>query len=477
MRGVLKIIIFLSIATTLEAGGFALSGVGSRAIGMAGAFRSVACDWTAIFWNPAGLTQAEYSINLSGIFITPYTSLEPNTGILGYDGPYTMRYKVNAKKQNFIIPSFGFISPYEIKDGRLAFGFFVPFGLGSKWDLYDFPMGYYNTEDTTFIPPEMEKYDWQSDLKVFAFHMGISKRFGKTSLGLSLGPVLTKIYMRRVSFVDPATMEPEATQLPLQYRLFPIDTELEGSGWCLGATFGVLYDFSEKLKIGAAIRYYTSTSLDGTASLKLYFPKNDYIASMLDPTQAFLFSGDVASGSGGVSTEITLPANFGIGISYRPVSNLTLAFDVDYTKWSSFDKIPLEFKDLVLAIGGFIPIDTVEADTLIEEWSNTTRYSFGVEYRVMPALMLRGGIYYDESPVPDTTITPLIPDIGNKIGLNAGFTYDLTPSLSITMNYEYVKAKDRDVKRTSDYSYESHYFAGKYSMKVHAAGIGIEYKF
>ncbi|MCD6132484.1 MAG: outer membrane protein transport protein, partial [Candidatus Hydrothermae bacterium] len=183
MRSVLKIIIFLSITTTLQAGGFALSGVGSRAIGMAGAFRSISDDWTAIFWNPAGLTQTGYSINLSGIFITPYASLEPNTGILGYDGPYTMRYKVSAKEQNFIIPSFGLITPYEIKEGRLAFGFFVPFGLGSKWDLYDFPMGYYNTEDTTFTPPEMEKYDWQSDIKVFAFYMGISKRFGKASLG------------------------------------------------------------------------------------------------------------------------------------------------------------------------------------------------------------------------------------------------------------------------------------------------------
>lgn len=34
-------------------------GVGARAIGMAGAFTAVADDATAIFWNPAGLTQIE----------------------------------------------------------------------------------------------------------------------------------------------------------------------------------------------------------------------------------------------------------------------------------------------------------------------------------------------------------------------------------------------------------------------------------
>src|SRR5258708_8986939 len=39
------------------AGGFESGGLGARATGMGGAFVGVADDWTAIYWNPAGLAR------------------------------------------------------------------------------------------------------------------------------------------------------------------------------------------------------------------------------------------------------------------------------------------------------------------------------------------------------------------------------------------------------------------------------------
>lgn len=51
----LLILSLLSFTSLLFAGGFALSGVGSRATSMAGAFRGLADDATAMYWNPAGL--------------------------------------------------------------------------------------------------------------------------------------------------------------------------------------------------------------------------------------------------------------------------------------------------------------------------------------------------------------------------------------------------------------------------------------
>src|SRR5437773_680806 len=53
---VLLVWIFL-FPTLSSAGGFESAGLGARAIGMGGAFIGVADDWTAIYWNPAGLTQ------------------------------------------------------------------------------------------------------------------------------------------------------------------------------------------------------------------------------------------------------------------------------------------------------------------------------------------------------------------------------------------------------------------------------------
>jgi len=59
------IITILSIGSLLMASGIALSGVGSRAISMGGAMRGLSDDFTAIYWNPAGLANIEQSsINL-----------------------------------------------------------------------------------------------------------------------------------------------------------------------------------------------------------------------------------------------------------------------------------------------------------------------------------------------------------------------------------------------------------------------------
>ena len=46
-------------ASMVYAGGYELPMLGSRVLGMGGAFIGTADDWTAIYWNPAGLTQQE----------------------------------------------------------------------------------------------------------------------------------------------------------------------------------------------------------------------------------------------------------------------------------------------------------------------------------------------------------------------------------------------------------------------------------
>ena len=47
----------LSCPRLASAGGFEGPGLGARAESMGGAFIGVADDWTAIYWNPAGLAQ------------------------------------------------------------------------------------------------------------------------------------------------------------------------------------------------------------------------------------------------------------------------------------------------------------------------------------------------------------------------------------------------------------------------------------
>ena len=53
------------VSLELSASGFENSGVGTKARGMAGAFRAIADDWTAAYYNPAGYAYA-YDNQLGG---------------------------------------------------------------------------------------------------------------------------------------------------------------------------------------------------------------------------------------------------------------------------------------------------------------------------------------------------------------------------------------------------------------------------
>ncbi|HOK22528.1 MAG TPA: outer membrane protein transport protein [Candidatus Hydrothermia bacterium] len=474
IKNVLPVVI---LVTSLNAGGFALSGVGARALSMGGAFRAIANDWSAVYWNPAGVSYlTETQIALNGIAVGPRSSFEPNTGILGYDGPYSLREKVNSVPQNFYIPAFVYVTPFEIAESRVAISFTVPFGLGSKWDLYDFPIGYYNTTDTSFHIPEYEKHDWQSNLSIYNMYLSYGKAFGPLMVGISGGVTLTNIMLRKVNFLDPATIDPSLTSLPIQYRLFPIDTKIEGTGWGLGGNIGVLWNLSDKLKMGASARLYSKINIEGTADLVLYFPYNDYLLSQVPPEAQFIFNGSTASGSGGLKTTLNLPMNFGAGLSYKLTETLLLALDVDWTRWFTMDRLGVDFQNLVLKIGGMIPLDTLKTDTLNFLWNNTYRVSIGAEYALFPNLFLRAGAYWDQSPVPATTTTVLIPDPGEKYSINLGIGY-IMKNVELNLNYEYLLPVSHEVERGESYSYKSDYLPGKYSMFINALGLNVNFKF
>ena len=103
-RALLVGITVLFVSVAVYAGGFALSGVGSKAIGMGGAFRGLADNWSAAYWNPAGLCQLSQSeFNFMGIAINPRPEYKPDITYNGYD--------IGYKNGQFIIndphPKFG----------------------------------------------------------------------------------------------------------------------------------------------------------------------------------------------------------------------------------------------------------------------------------------------------------------------------------------------------------------------------------
>ena len=458
---------------SLHAGGFMLSGVGSRGLGSAGGgYQAVVSGWDAVFWNPAGLANPEpRSVELYFSLVYPRSSFEPHTGILGYDGPYSMRYKVNAEQQVFKIPAFGVYYGSEGWIDGYGFALFAPFGLGTSFDLYDPPVGYYVTNDTTFEPPQFPQHDWVSDLKVTAAWVGIAKKLtDRISVGFSGGPVFASVYFRRVDFLDPAEMESSAVSLPIQYRLWPLDIQLSGTGIGVGMGFGVQYRAGERLRVGLTGRYYPKLKLEGQDSIVLYLPRNDFIASF-DTSLAFLFSGATIPALSNGTAYLPLPWTLSMGMAYEASHNLTLGLSLDLNGHSVVDIVPVEFDSLVLMD------NRIEAETLKLHWQNTLRISAGASYRFPSSVVIRGGLYYESSPIPDSTFTPLITDTGDKLSVNAGMTLPITSNIEISGNIEAIIVDRRDIKADSDYSYRSNYLPGNYNSFIGAGGLSLKYKF
>ena len=61
-------VLIILLPVVLFANGLNLNGVGTKAIGMGGAFIGLANDYSAVYWNPAGLTQLD-GMSIS-IFVT-----------------------------------------------------------------------------------------------------------------------------------------------------------------------------------------------------------------------------------------------------------------------------------------------------------------------------------------------------------------------------------------------------------------------
>ncbi|MBD3234008.1 MAG: hypothetical protein GF315_09830, partial [candidate division Zixibacteria bacterium] len=407
-------ILSLFLVSNVLAGGLALSGVGARAISMGGAFRGVADDWSACYWNPAGLATLEKSeFNGTVSIISPKPEYNPNYVLRSSDGDfeYSLGYKNGTAwythDENHKIPNIsGFFKFPGLGDATAGIAIYIPYGTGAVWDIYDLPTGY-NTLQT------WEEVDHKSEISVVDFHPTFAKQLtDKVSFGVGISIQQGSVFLQQVKSTQ------FSTSAPYPYNFFFTNMELDGEGWGYGANVGLLVDVNEKLSVGLAYRSPTTITIEGDSELDLYTPYNQDLVDLYnsyetaaDSATADLYRGYLYTAYPPAEAELKLPADYGIGFAYRATEKLTLSADFNYTDWSRFDQAKIDFM-------GNGPFGTPQEDaTLYTEWEGTFRFSFGLEYLYSSKLAFRAGYFNDPSPIPDETFTPTIPDIGTKNSL------------------------------------------------------------
>lgn len=458
------------LAEGAVAGGFALSGVGSRAIGMGGAFRGLADDWSAAYWNPAGLTQLEESeFNAMLVAISPRIQYTPQITFGDLDVGYRNGLTRYPNDKTIFIPDVsGFIKFEGFDEYTVGLAIFVPVGLASEWDLYD-------PTPAMDIRNPYAWYDHKALLTVVDIHPTIARSFMDDKLSLGAG-----LSIQRASVTFKKTfLKPSGIPIPHEYLL--IDIELEGDGWGFGANFGLLYKLSDKMQFGISGKTGTTLNLEGTATQELYTFDNEELKNSLLSraiTEAerqqilFLFATENHISMPDGKAEIKTPADIGFGLAVKPTEKLTLTGEVVYTQWSSLDSILIE-------MDGSDPSGQPAEDTpLMLNWDNTVRFSAGGEYQLADPLALIFGYYLDPSPIPDETFSPLIPDLGDKSSFNIGAALSFS-DFELSYNFEYISFADRNITTLDDVNGDGAFdnYPGLFESTLFASHVSITYRF
>jgi long-chain fatty acid transport protein len=462
------------IAAGAYGGGFALSGVGSKAIGMGGAFRGLADNWSAAYWNPAGLAQVKQTeFNFIGIAINPMPKMTPQIRYGGYEVGYINDEVRYPQGQTHLAANVSGFYRLPSRDD-LTFGVAVlaPFALGSKWNLYE-PL-------YSDVAGDFPYWNHEATLKIIDIHPSIAKSFMDDRLMLGAG---VSFYRGTIDFRKTILLQ---TPLPRPHDNVPVDAFLSGDGWGYGANFGILYKFSDKLQVGVSGKLPSKISLEGDITNALYAIYNDSLLSTaLSQAQTpeelaqlmFIFASDnedVKRWTNNADADLKLPGDIGIGFAYNTSEKITLTMDLTYTLWSRLDSIVINI-DTTNVEGG--PPGGGSTELVINtKWEDTFRFSIGGLYRLSEPFELRGGFYYDPSPIPDKTFSPLFLDIGSKYSANLGAAVKLT-NWEIGYNFEYIFFAEREIPEDPAAGRFFDNYPGKFDAYLIANHLSITYRF
>jgi long-chain fatty acid transport protein len=190
---------------------------------------------------------------------------------------------------------------------------------------------------------------------------------------------------------------------------------VDGDAW--GFNVGALFNVGPATRLGVHYRSSLDYTLDGTTSFT-----NPAIAPLANSN---------------VKLDLKTPATASFSAVHKLNNQWELLGDVTWTEWSKIDQL-----SLVRTSG---PLSGQTLDTLVFHFDDTWRVSVGANYRMNGQWTLRGGIAYDQSPVPNAeTRSVRLPD-SDRYWLSFGATYRMSKVSRIDAGYAFVQFKDATI--------------------------------
>ncbi|MFP4457992.1 MAG: OmpP1/FadL family transporter [Candidatus Zixiibacteriota bacterium] len=405
-----RFILLLSIVINVFAAGMHLPGIGARGISMGGAYRAICDDPTSIYWNPAGLSNidSDYKLQAIGQWVhndfryTPADTLLKTAHVIR-PGEHQMT------SSDFIVPHiFSSFRP-NIAAKKLIFGlgFYSPLGVASTWDVMkDHDLDYVtkqlvnNIREYEFTTTEaLPEEDFVGTIFAMTGSPAIAYQITEN---LSIGVATTFTY----SSFDVDMPSLDSTKMLADTGIVFQKAKMQSLNWGINA--GVQYQPTDKIQLGASIKYDSDFEYEGEFREEVYKFYNQTLSEGL----GIINGGYIVRPWEDARLSLPRPLMYGFGVGYDITEDITITADASYTDWEVLDELTVYYAD---------------TDSILEQitvgWKSYWRYSLGAEWR-LSRYALRGGVFYEPHPPVPEYQNLFLPDFNDNPAFNLGFSAD-----------------------------------------------------
>jgi len=417
----LTVVFVLFLSTSAFAAGFALYEGSARGNVLGAGLTASADDPSAVFYNPAGITQLKGTQLMFGAtFIYPKTDVSTRGSITGNVGAYAVTGSQEADSttvDNWWIPPHFYLT-HQLNDKWYAgLGIFSRFGLGTEFDAawpgrYN---SYYVRIRTTEINPNI------------AYKVN-----DKLSLAGGLNAMWFDLKMHQ----------------SINTAAGNVDQELKGDSWGWGFNLAIHYKPTTDWSMGISYRSRVSQNIkEGEATYRKPALPAGFFPNMK------------------VEGGLHLPDEVFAGVAWNATPTVTLGGGIYWTRWSSYDKLQFTFA-APQAPGGPRTI------TKTKEYEDVYRFMVGGEWKFLPNWRASVSYAYDQEPINDRTADYLLP-ANDRNMFSAGLGYDYG-KWTTDFSYTLILITSRTVEaRAADGILPSEFKNGL----AHLFGFSIGYKF
>jgi long-chain fatty acid transport protein len=226
----------------------------------------------------------------------------------------------------------------------------------------------------------------------------------------------------------------------------------KGDNWAFGYNVALLYKPWTDTRVGLTYRSKIEHQLHGSLN---YQSINPVVNGALGPLVQ----------SGPTTVDAAAPATVGLSVTHELTPALTVAADLAWTQWHSFNSTNL----LNTATG----IQT----SIVQHYQNSWMVSAGVQYHLTSAWTVRGGLGWDQSPVTNEYRSVSLPD-QDRYMVAVGLGYAFNEHLAVDGAYAHYFATHGSINDSStDTDALGNTAHGTYQLSIDYLIASLKYKF